>query len=523
MRNVDIDKLIVVQAGRWGKAGKWWHEKVPGLPGSGYITRKFTEKFDPEFAEKMEVLREIDDDIYDWVQEVKEDLKNIRNYFSNHKLGAVAALLASIDSKFRRIEDHQHELDNMYENDLGEITEGFDDLRQWHEKAVKAGKTPDEIVKISGWLEDIGKYFSREKMSRRERREKNNAIKGLIGLTDRVVGSIESYLSEMGSQRKSGEIGNYLDNLNKIISQQQKFQNQFMTVYNRYLKDDMAAAFKANEDKIESQQQSEKSETPSAGKASPKTIEENIERTFPEQPEDVDIKELAEGLKKSRIQINPGDVVESVKQEELPAIKLKEKDVEIVESKINTINLLIKEAQEEKIYGASDVQNWTERLMQLSSEIGGYLEQMYGVSVPTSRFTEMEGIEDVMSPTTTTVPIQEEPSTQIEGRLPIPRINIDPSEKQIVDPAFSKALPSAGLPDFGEEDIEEPPMTLRSPTLEEKKSNHKKFINILDKVSTLGNNYLTASIILKYAKIIDPYDVDESLKLTAIAEGILNV
>jgi hypothetical protein len=251
MQNYDVDNVILVQADRWGTLGK----ALRALPGRGGISRWLGEKAVSTYKDKMNVLREVDDKIYDWTTDLDDILKKIKKAFKSRRIIDVAILFAQIDKRLRQVEEEGKNIENLYESELEDFEDKYEEdldlLKEWYEQ-YGGGKTS-----TAGWLEDLGRKYVSRRMERATTKERNIAIQNLIGMTSSVIANVQTLVDELGDHRNAGKIGEYLSTLKKIEVEQQKFQSGtgtkpgFKDVYEAYLKGPVEEVLEKNQTQID--------------------------------------------------------------------------------------------------------------------------------------------------------------------------------------------------------------------------------------------------------------------------------
>lgn len=164
----------------------------------------------------------------------------------------------------------------------------------------------------------------------------------------------------------------------------------------------------------------------------------------------------------------------------------------------------------------------------LEQDIAGYISEFDKAYKP----IKAAHIEPELEPETqmpaTIRPQQAIPPESSIEEPSVPDTAVDtPASETIPSPASFLEAPEPRVEPLEEEEkIEPSPVTLRSRTSQMMKNlliklNHTKFVDELNKAAVHNDPYLMAAMILKYSDQIDDVDPDSSLRLLAIAEGIV--
>lgn len=394
-----MDQIIITAAG----TGTWLRERFTP---SG-LKRKLYEAWVPEYAEKMDLLREIDDRIYEWTQDLENLVKASNKAFAAGRMVDIAIHLATLNSKlkgineigkevtkpnFLEIEKALKEMDTSSDLPLDPSLFDFGDKKQVH----------------AGWWDDLKKKWVSERFRAEFIRKRKLALKHIINSANVVVEKVRLILDQMHRNRAQGDIEGYIKNLQNVSKQQLTFETNFKPVYREYLKplvDEVLSQQKETEEHWQKEQES-------------KIVPQ--EEVIPLQPESP--------LKKP-----------------------------------------------EEVSPESD-----------SVEV---------------QFSEPK-------------PLSEPPTTPMPIASPVPSASEPP--KMRIEP---KSEPEPITEPVVSEDIETEPQTMRS---EKMKQSHQQFFKRMLKLAKLDDPYLLSLGLLKYAEEIEDQDLETSLKLTALAEGILD-
>ncbi|HVI40976.1 MAG TPA: hypothetical protein VM577_09970 [Anaerovoracaceae bacterium] len=217
------DIIIITAAGK----STWLRERLPG----GWA-RGLGERLIGGYKEKMEILRGVDDRVYEWLSDFKQVVNQMRRAAEANRLVDVAILLHNLNTKLNNVKQISGEVKKLEDSDVAPF-------EKEHE-----GVLPEEdlfsvddngFVSEAGMWSDFKRRWVAKHLESKERRERSMAIRSLITTAETVADDVEKYLSEMSKARASGDIGAYVDVLNRVSKKQIEFKSKFVPVYNKYL------------------------------------------------------------------------------------------------------------------------------------------------------------------------------------------------------------------------------------------------------------------------------------------------
>lgn len=485
-----FDDVIIITAAR---PRPWFREKFT----PSYWARLFGESIISDYKEKMEHLRRIDDQIYDWTKDIQGILKNImyvRKSVSKNdptRLIDIAILLGSLNKKFRQIkevgnyleditEEARKELEQKYKEELPEDGEHIYDL------SPKEKEDLAQYKKEAG-IKDLFRNKFYERLTRKKENQRRDAILKLIDNAADTVGYVQKKLKELGLARSSGRIGEYIDTLKDIGKKQEAFEAKFAKIYNEYLKELVEGAIKVE-----------------------KEAKERLEK---EKQDRIDngIKEQGVGAEKVKdlLMRNPIED-ESVPDTQPENLLQKQKMEEYWKEQVQ--NEGPKWDRPEAIsFGPHTVpsppviDNKTHNPTSLEYDLTGPPKEKHKPSIPAAKPSTMPSAHLDM------VNLEGKPSS---GDLLKDLADVEKKKKkdEPVEISFGPGGTGTG-----------PGGTSVRANIEQMLFNtkNKLFVSELKKVAVLDDPYLLGYMLLKHSEEIEEEDPESSLKLLAIAEGIL--
>jgi len=440
------DEIIIVTA---AGAGTWMRER---LTPSG-ITRMLGESIISDYQDKMEILRSIDDQIYNWSKDLGTYVDLMEQAYKSRRIMEFIGIVVKIDELLKNISSMEEQVFEISEKAWREFEqkrsfEGTDyeladeSLRE-RLTSLFPEKKSEEIYgleKQAGFFSDLTRKWVYEKLRSQKQQQRDAALMDFVKFTKKTVEEVQTLIKQLHKYRASGDIGKYLDVLkfekkdktfteDKISIQklQKVFEKKFKDIYNKHLKELVLQYSKEDE--------SEKDE--------PSSQAPSIDRIAPAKP----VESTAPQPAASAVPVNPPLVAE-------PGITSSESTA-------------------------------------LSSQ-----------------------------PIVVTEPIIEQHQLPPVPELKVPfKLNKDTIQKEIdqlkehVD-KMKKVNPS-DLTYIAEKEksIKE---------LEEVLKSTASHINFITKLASCSNQYEAAHELLKYSQKIEDQDLESSLKLLAIAEGLLD-
>jgi hypothetical protein len=243
------DEIIIITAAR---PGLWMRERF--APSA--IKRWLGETFYKDYGKSMEKLRQIDDAIYEWVKDIEQlnkELKERRKMpgpMTDSRVVDIARILGAINRRFKKInragdileemnEEYLEQFENQFKMEVpegGQFHEPSEDEMEDVER-LRQPAADDAMYAEAGFWDDLkDKWISRKRETNKSK-ERRKAINDISGKADALVRNLKKTLKNLSKARSSGDVGVYLDTLNTISEEQQKFENSFVEVYNTYVKE----------------------------------------------------------------------------------------------------------------------------------------------------------------------------------------------------------------------------------------------------------------------------------------------
>lgn len=242
------NEIIIITAAR---PGLWMRERFS----PSAIKRWLGESFYKDYGKTMKKLRQIDDAIYEWVKDIEQlnkELKERRKQpgpMTDSRVVDIARMLGAINRRFKKINRAGDILEEMNEEYLEQFEDKFKmELPEgsFHEpgkeemedvEKLRQPAADDEMYAEAGFWDDLKDKWISKKRETKQSKNRRKAIDGLIGKADSLVKTLKRTLKSLTKARSSGNVGEYLDTLNTISEEQQSFENQFVEVYNTYVKE----------------------------------------------------------------------------------------------------------------------------------------------------------------------------------------------------------------------------------------------------------------------------------------------
>lgn len=229
------DKWIKKDAGpitRWLKrpskmqrGRRWMTEHL--APG-----RWIGEQVSPEFAQQMNILREVHDQVENWTKDLSNALDRAQDARKLGKPLDAVFWLGQINNRLKLVADEKDKLKSIEEEHLEKYFEE-------HEEEIPDDyfETGKHRIVEAGILDDLGRQLTTRKFQRAHKlrlKEQDLALKKLLGSAKTIVGRTYTLLREMSKAIGSGDVSRYIQILEIISKQQSNFESEFRAIYEKY-------------------------------------------------------------------------------------------------------------------------------------------------------------------------------------------------------------------------------------------------------------------------------------------------
>lgn len=342
-------------------------------------------------------------------------------------------------------------------------------IKEVQEKAVKefdlrrASYNNNQIVVVAGWWSDLVRSWVANKFEDSFRRERRVALEGLVSTAIRFQNRLNAYQTQLGKFRAQGEIAQYVDALNRLDEEYRAFKSESEPIFNQYLKPILS------EVRIEAD----------------KKQEEENKRLLEEKTRE----EGGKLFDKAR---------ESLEQaEEQHKIERKDNIKKIVDDVLSNKP----EPSTPLSFTAPPFSSDTSWSDQFTGEKSDHVINI-----------KNEPIDEIKNP---------EPSVseQLITEHPLDKVTIEKAPKLKSEKTKSPRKPRE------KKNKKEESVELETPANDPAKEPvvaHELFISQLKKIAATQDPYILANMILEYSEMIEDRDLNKSLELLAVAEGILD-
>lgn len=467
------DIIIITAAGK----GTWLRER---LTPSAWI-RMFGEGMISGYKEKMEKLREVDDRIYDWLKDLDKIAKQMRKAAKAARYVDVAILLAQINKRLQEVKAAGKEVKTWTDEEVLPF-----ELEHKEElPSEKLFADDEDILTAEAGLTDLKRKWVARRLETEMRRQRKLAIKDLLEKTEKIVDFAQGHMSALSKARASGDIASYIRILNDISKAQTEFQNQFMPIYRKHLEPLVQKAME-EKNKLEEAEKVHQEEREELKQDVAKEVDKLHEKPEDKLPD-------SEPLPVARRVRGPQDLLIS-----------QEPEVVSEPSKIPPPPVKPPEGHKPGAFVGP----------------GGHVS-----TYEPEKFVQPDLIFDPLR----NIKLHDQPTVINPEELLMKARQQAPTKKtRVRKPQAAKTpVPTAAAPvpaPVAEAPIEKEPLPIVNTELEIilLKTAHRKFMAELFKAADQNDPYLLAAMLLKYAEQIEDVDLEKSLQLTAIAEGILD-
>ena len=240
------DEIIIITAAR---PGLWFKEKLN-------IKRWLNEKFVKDYGKTMDHLRKIDDAIEIWVKDIESIIKDTKKRFnqpgfmSQTRALDIAGMLGNLNRRFQQIEVAKKILDESNKKYLDRFEEAESkkrkpktpkyDLSEQEIKELdrlKASEDINQLFATAGFWDDLKDKWISKRHEKSEDKERREAFESLVEKADSLTQSLKSHIKNLHNARAKGDVGNYIDILSEISSEQQDFETDLTDVHKKYIRE----------------------------------------------------------------------------------------------------------------------------------------------------------------------------------------------------------------------------------------------------------------------------------------------
>lgn len=213
-------------------SGTWVREKFSP---SG-ITRWFGEGLISDYKEKMKVLREVDDKIYDWSEDLDRIVKEMKRAIKANRLVDVAVLIGTLNRKLYNIKNEGAKVQEMAEEALMDFD--LDRGSRGHELPLPNLddlKSQDGLVASAGVWSDFKRDWVNKRVENANRKARATALSEILKSAELTVKKVKEYVKKLGRARAEGNIGQYIVELKMIEEAQDNFREVFLPRFKEHL------------------------------------------------------------------------------------------------------------------------------------------------------------------------------------------------------------------------------------------------------------------------------------------------
>lgn len=194
--------------------------------------RWIAERTSPEFAQQMNTLREVHDQVENWTKDLGSALDRAQDARKLGKPLDAVFWLGQINNRLKLVGDEKDKLKGIEEEHLEKYFEE-------HEEEIPDDyfETGKHRIVEAGILDDLGRQLTTRKFQRAHRlrlKEQDLALKKLLGSAKTIVGRTYTLLREMSKAIGSGDVSRYIQILEIISKQQSNFESEFRAIYEKY-------------------------------------------------------------------------------------------------------------------------------------------------------------------------------------------------------------------------------------------------------------------------------------------------
>ena len=509
------------------RPGLWLREKF--TPSAW--TRMLSERMVGEYGDRMEALREFDDEVdeksknIDSFWKALQAIRKTKSALKASKLAEVAILLNEINEilRFPKVKRQEmlKEMGALTDEDLREFENAVDIdpsfLESYHKEFHEEVRSKKSKNVQAGFFNDLIRGLVTKKLQTPEMIQRDKALRKIIDQAGIAISKYQDERKKMDKARASGDIGVYMASLDNIERIQSTFQDGrdgaggYKAIYQKYLFEPMEYALnlkrKREETGTEVLDSSTKEEV-SAVEEPSDSLKEKIKQYISEIDKD---KDSFTGPMYSRYRKNILSVLNKTDDEDFK---------KNVQAKINYYDTYfdVSKSLEEMGRPEEDVSKYTEVIQ----------EPVFSMETDPSKYEIRPSPEFVMplGAISPAEPRPAEPGPAEPGPL---KAKHDPTEGFIPTKDWVNEAPTQEAAktrhmywlNYHMPSQTRTPYTGASLNEMIVKANHKKFVDELYKVAKTGNTGLMLAMISKYSEQIEETDPAGSIKLLSLAQNIM--
>lgn len=474
------DIIIITAAG----ASTWLRERFTP---SG-VVRWLGEGLVSDYAQKMDYLRQVDDRIYEWSKDLGTYIDLMESAFVSKRLVDLASYALVINSTLKKVSLEEGNIQQISE----EAVKNFEKERGtgepsflhnvktlWRDPTESPTLSEEEIssqmgssayenfnlIKEAGWWDDLSRKWVHKKLWSKKLKERDADLKGFFSKSKSIVGRVRNLCDKLHALRASGEIGQYLDTLREVSKLQKDFESDtkhgFNAIYKKHLKE-----------LVEQALQSDESDGYQSGGLPP---DPHVATAVADQ-------QVAES------NLNPEDPEEAA--EAVASVEVADEASRAIKSPPSPLS------------PAGQLQSG----------------QPFEAVAPTTTSPSPSPSSSISSPSSTISPAEEHESS-------LPPLIPQGYDLNMWNKLREEILNSPHINEDDKNELKKDPQKMYKaimalyPRKSIKSYLHQDFIQ---KLASCSNKYEAAHLMFKYSQHIEDTDLESSLKLLAIAEGLLD-
>lgn len=200
------------------------------------LGRRIDEWRNKDYKQQMDNVRATYDFLINWYEEINDKSKELKKAFRSKRMESVSQLLIDINQLMLSLED-QDAVKQLRQDYEGAIREFERAALSTHDLKVMSILGYGKINKYAGWFDDWSRNRIYNKLVRKRDKERHSAVKGMIIKIDKILRNLKQYLNEAKQHKTKGEVGDFLDTLDKIKLRQTDFSRDIKTIFDKFLQE----------------------------------------------------------------------------------------------------------------------------------------------------------------------------------------------------------------------------------------------------------------------------------------------